>query len=163
MQKLLVASALLLAVSPLAQTPTASSAQSPADPSTVVFITPDKIDWKPVPPSLPPGAKIAVLAGEPTGDGPFILRLKLPDGYKIAPHWHPVTEYTTVLSGQLLLGTGDTWDEGKLHPLPQHSVVAVPAHQNHFARAKGETEVQTQGMGPFKRTYVNPADDPSKK
>jgi hypothetical protein len=71
----------------------------------VVFLTPDKIDWKPVPAGLPPGAQFAILAGDPTSDGPFVLRLKMPDGYKIAPHRHPVTETTTVLSGELRVGT----------------------------------------------------------
>ncbi|HLW52638.1 MAG TPA: cupin domain-containing protein [Candidatus Angelobacter sp.] len=154
----LLAMLVLVAASPLAQTP-----GNPGDPVAVTVITPDKINWKPAPANMPPGAKVAVLSGDPASDGPFILRLKLPDGYKIPPHWHPVTEYTTVLSGQLFIGAGDVFDESKLQALPQRSVVAVPAHQNHYALAKGETEVQTQGMGPFKRTYVNPADDPSRK
>jgi quercetin dioxygenase-like cupin family protein len=130
---------------------------------SVVFLTPDKIDWKPVPAGLPPGAQFAILAGDPTSDGPFVLRLKMPDGYKIAPHRHPVTETTTVLSGELRVGTGDTWDDAKLQSLPPGSMVSIPPNQSHFATAHGETVIQTQGMGPFKRVYVNPADDPSKK
>jgi hypothetical protein len=154
MAKLFAVLLILVAASPMAQTPDNSS--------SLLMVTPDKINWRPAPANMPAGARVAVIAGDPASDGPFILRLRMPDGYKIAPHWHPVTEYTTVLSGQMLVGTGDTWDDSKLQLLPQHSVFAIPAHQNHFAKARGETEIQTQGMGPFKRTYVNPADDPSR-
>jgi quercetin dioxygenase-like cupin family protein len=137
------------------------SAQAPAP--GVLYMTPDKIAWKPVPAGLPAGAQIAVLAGDPASDGYFVLRLKMPDGYKIPPHFHPVTENTTVLSGELRFGTGDVFDESKMQSLPAGSIVSVPANQHHFAMTKGESVIQTQGMGPFKRVYVNPTDDPSKK
>ncbi|HEV2987216.1 MAG TPA: cupin domain-containing protein [Candidatus Angelobacter sp.] len=133
--------------------------QSPS----VVYVTPNKINWKPVPAGLPPGAQIAVLVGDPASDGPFVLRLKMPDGYKIAPHRHPVTETTTVISGELRVGIGDTWDTGQLQSLTSGSLVSIPPGQSHFAMAHGETVIQTQGVGPFKRVYVNPADDPAKK
>lgn len=155
------AALLLLAIAVVVAVVQTPSAQAPAP--SVQYITPDKINWKPVPAGLPPGAQIAVLSGDPTSDGPFVLRLKMPDGYKIAPHRHPVTETTTILSGEFRLGSGDTWDEGKLQTLPPGSVVSIPANQSHFAMAHGETIVQTQGLGPFKRAYVNPADDPAKK
>ena len=141
-----------------------AAAQAPsAPPQQLMIVTPDKVNWKPVPAGLPAGAQIAVLAGDPASDGFFVLRLKFPDGYKIPPHWHPVTENTTVLSGELRFGTGDIFDESKLQSLPAGSIVSVPANQHHFAMAKGESIIQTQGMGPFKRVYVNPADDPAKK
>ncbi|MBZ5525824.1 MAG: cupin domain-containing protein [Acidobacteriia bacterium] len=137
------------------------SAQAPS--LGVMYVTPDKINWKPVPAGLPPGAQIAVLAGDPASDGPFVLRMKMPDGYKIAPHRHPVTETSTVLSGEFRVGAGDTWDDSKLRSLPPGSFVSVPAGQGHFATAHGETVIQTQGLGPFKRIYVNPAGDSAKK
>ncbi|HET7873095.1 MAG TPA: cupin domain-containing protein [Terriglobales bacterium] len=140
-----------------------AAAQAPSQaPSQTMVVTPDKITWKPVPAGLPAGAQIAVLAGDPASDGFFVLRLKMPDGYKIAAHWHPVTETTTVLSGELRFGTGDAFDESKLQSLPAGSIVSVPPNQHHFAMTKGETVIQTQGTGPFKRVYVN-ADDATKK
>lgn len=141
-----------------------AAAQAPsAAPAQVMIVTPDKINWKPAPAGLPAGAQVAVLTGDPASDGFFVLRLKMPDGYKIPPHWHPVTENTTVLSGEMLFGTGDVFDESKMQALPAGSMVSVPANQHHFAMAKGESIIQTQGMGPFKRVYVNPADELQKK
>src|SRR5438045_1236260 len=52
---------------------------------------PDQIKWTDSPPSLP-GVKMAVLDGDPTKPGPFCMRLRLPDGYRVMPHWHPMTE-----------------------------------------------------------------------
>src|SRR5262245_5983326 len=62
------------------------------------------IQWGPAPPVLPPGAQIAVLEGDPSGNGTFTLRLKLPNGYKIAPHTHPTVENLTILEGNFATG-----------------------------------------------------------
>ncbi|MGZ7091220.1 MAG: cupin domain-containing protein [Candidatus Angelobacter sp.] len=163
MRKLL-AILLLLPVISLAQTaaPKKTAAKAkPAGPAPVV-VTPDKIQWGPAPPVFQPGAQFAVLAGDPTKAGPFIVRVKVPDGYRIMPHWHPVVENVTVISGEFHVGMGDKFDESSMLTLPAQSVAVVPAHHNHYAMAKGETVVQINAMGPFKLVYVNPADDPSK-
>jgi hypothetical protein len=71
---------------------------------------PDEIKWSPVPPVLPFGAQMAVLSGDLVGTGLVTLRLKLPPGYQIPPHWHLTDEQVTVISGTLALGMGDTPD-----------------------------------------------------
>ena len=124
---------------------------------------PDEIQYGPAPAFLPPGAQLAVLEGNPMGVGEYTIRLKAPDGYKIAPHWHPRRENVTVIAGTIKVGMGDKFDESKLQTLPAGSYASVPAHHNHYAMTKGETELQISAMGPFKVIYVNPADDPSKK
>jgi ChrR-like protein with cupin domain len=152
---------LLLPVLALAQTAAPKKAAAkPAGPAPVV-VTPDKIQWGPAPAIFPAGAQFAVLAGDPGKPGPFTVRLKFPDGYRVMPHWHPTAENVTVLSGEFHVGMGAKFDETSLTTLPAHSIAVVPAHHNHYAMAKGETEVQVSAMGPFKLTYVNPADDPT--
>ena len=74
----------------------------------------------------------------------------MPDGYRIMPHWHPTAETVTVLSGEFRVGMGNKFDESTLTTLPAHSVAVMPMHHNHYAMAKGETEVQVNAMGPFK-------------
>lgn len=128
-----------------------------------VVMTPDAIQWMAAPPTLPEGAKIAVLSGNPNGTGQFAIRLKLPDGYRIMPHWHPTAENVTVLSGEFRVGMGNKFDESQLKALPAGSYASVPAHHSHYGMTRGETELQITAMGPFKVVYVNPADDPSKK
>src|SRR4051812_50098364 len=65
------------------------------------------------PPTLPKGAEISVLSGDPSKDGPFIVRLKMPAGYKFPAHNHPKDEYVTVISGNFHVGMGDKLDEKK--------------------------------------------------
>src|SRR5438105_9933034 len=79
---------------------------------------PDGLTWKDGPPSLPPGAKVAVLEGDPAKPGPFVFRVKVPDGYRIPPHTHPKPERVTVLAGTFHLGMGDRFDAANAEPLP---------------------------------------------
>ena len=155
---------LLLPVISLAQTaaPKKGAAKAKSTGPAPVVVTPDKIQWGPAPPVFPAGAQFAVLAGDPTKPGPFVVRLKFPDGYRVMPHWHPATENVTVLSGEFRVGMGDKFDESSMQTLPALSLGVVPPHHNHYAMAKGEVEVQVNSTGPFKLVYVNSADDPTK-
>ncbi len=127
-----------------------------------VAFTPAQLTWGPAPPVLPPGAEIAVLDGDPTTEGFFTIRLKFPDGYKIAPHWHPTDENIVVVSGVFTMGLGDKRNDASMHALPAGSFTMMPKMGRHFAGAKGETVVQIYGQGPFVVNYVNPADNPTK-
>jgi hypothetical protein len=122
--------------------------------------TPASIVWKEGPPSLPKGAMIAVLEGDPSKDGPFTFRVKLPDGYRVPPHTHPKTERITVLQGTFNFGMGDRFDESKTQPMPAGTYGYWPAGMKHFVWARGETILQFHGIGPWSIVYVNPADDP---
>jgi quercetin dioxygenase-like cupin family protein len=121
----------------------------------------DAISWGPAPPSLPPGAQAAILMGNPGKAGPFVLRLKFPDGFVIPPHRHSKEEHVTVLAGGFAMGTGEKADPAA-KPLPPGSFVRIPAEMPHYAKAVGETIVQINGVGPFDVRYVDPKDDPRK-
>lgn len=121
---------------------------------------PDGLKWQDGPPSLPPGAKIAVLEGDPSKPGPFVFRVKVPDGYRIPPHTHPKPERVTVIAGTFNVGMGETFDEKKGEALPAGTYGTWPADMKHFVWVKGETVVQFHGEGPWAITYLNPADDP---
>jgi len=128
-----------------------------------VMISPDQVKWGPGPPSLPPGAQLAVLSGDPTKAGAaFTMRAKFPAGYKVPPHWHPTDENVVVISGTIMLGEGNKFDETAMHENPAGSFLVMPRGMRHFAMAKEETVVQIYGTGPFAVTYVNAADDPRK-
>jgi quercetin dioxygenase-like cupin family protein len=122
----------------------------------------DSVKWQPAPPSLPRGAEAAILYGNPSKDGLFAMRLKLPKGYKIARHSHPRPEIVTVISGAILLGTfeGDRAQEGRLST---GTFLSMPPGMVHQATAEEETVLQLNSFGPWAINYVNPADDPRKK
>jgi quercetin dioxygenase-like cupin family protein len=124
------------------------------------FYPPASIEWKPGPAAIPPGAKMAVLEGDPTKEGPFVVRFQFPDGYHIPPHTHPKTERVTVISGNLYLATGETLDRTSAKKLPAGSFGYWPAGMQHTAWSEGETVIQLHGVGPWQINYVNPADDP---
>lgn len=132
------------------------------EPKTHVALTGAEMKWGPAPPSLQKGAELAVISGNPAAAGPFVIRLKVPAGYKIAPHWHPTDEHVTVISGTFALGMGDKFDKAAMKEMPAGSYGMLPAEMRHYAMAKTASTVQVHGMGPFVLNYVNPADDPSK-
>ena len=136
---------------------------SGAAPTAHAMVEAASIKWGDPPPSLPRGSKIAVISGDPSKAGPFVIRGQVPAGYKVAPHWHPGDENLTVLSGTVALGMGDTWDESKMQILGIGGYAALPAEMRHSFLAKTASTIQVHGMGPFVVNYVNPADDPSKK
>ena len=139
------------------------SAAPPHDEKDHVVVTPEDIKWVDGPPSLPSGAKIVMLEGDPSKEGAFVMRAKMPDGYKIMPHTHPKDERVTVLSGTLHMGMGEKFDEKATKAMPAGSYGRTGAGVKHFAFAKGMTVIQVHGIGPWAIDYVNPADDPRKK
>lgn len=120
----------------------------------------DKIVWKAGPPSLPKGAQIAVLEGNPGKEGPFVFRVKVPDGYRIPPHTHPKMERVTVIAGTFHIGMGAKFDEKSATAMPAGTFGHWEPGMKHFVWVKGETIVQFHGMGPWSIQYVNPSDDP---
>jgi quercetin dioxygenase-like cupin family protein len=144
-----------------AQSPAQTGAAS-AKPHAIVA-TPDVIKWAPAPPSLPAGAELAVLEGNPSLPGAFTMRVAMPDGYRIPPHFHPVVEHVTVIEGTFNVGMGEVFDAAKARALPTGTFAALEPGVRHFAFAKGRTVIQLHGTGPWSLTYVNPADDPRNK
>lgn len=125
---------------------------------------PDQVSYGPVPAFVAPGAQLAVLEGDPTASsGDYTIRLKMPDGYKIAPHWHPKRENVTVISGDFKVGMGDRFDMSKMMTFPAGSFAYLDPQMHHYAMATGEVVVQVHGESPLQFNYVNPADDPSRK
>ena len=133
-----------------------------ASASSHVVMDAPEMQWGDAPPVLNKGAQLAVLSGNPGAQGPFVIRLKMPAGYKIAPHWHPTDEHVTVISGTFSLGMGETFDANAAKTLAPGGYALLPAEMRHFAWTKDGATVQVHGMGPFVLNYVNPADDPSK-
>jgi anti-sigma factor ChrR (cupin superfamily) len=128
-----------------------------------IAVQPNTLKWGPPPPGLPPGAQVAVVAGNPGSDGPYVVRAKLPGGYKIAPHTHPTDENVTVLSGAFHIAMGDKFDTKKGDEVKAGGFFNAQKGMQHYGWTTRPTVIQIHGMGPFAITYVNPADDPRNK
>ena len=118
------------------------------------------LHWGPAPDAFRKGAKMAVVSGDPSKAEPFELQLSLPNGYRVAPHYHPTDETIEVKKGTFLVGMGDKFDLKAAKKMKVGDHATMPAEQHHFATAKGNTVVDVKSTGPFAITYVNPADDP---
>ncbi|MFN2421817.1 MAG: cupin domain-containing protein [Gemmatimonadota bacterium] len=123
-------------------------------------IAAEEIQWSPAPPALPAGAEIAVLEGDPAKEGPFTIRLRLPAGYKVAPHRHHGIEHLTILSGRAGIGLGETWDGEIIRYAGPGGFFVMQPGVAHFAMIEEDSIVQVHSTGPWVLEYVNPADDP---
>jgi quercetin dioxygenase-like cupin family protein len=132
-------------------------------PSHVIAL-PEGGNWGPASPKLPPGAQFARLVGDPSKPGePYVFRAKLPDGYSVPPHWHPMDEHVTVIKGVFRIGFGTRIDEGSMRELPAGAYIMLAKETPHYNVMKGETILQFHGIGPYDISYVNAADDRGSK
>ena len=124
--------------------------------------TPDTLKW--AEPAVLPGARLAVVQGDPSKEGLFVYRIKMPANYKIPPHVHKASENVTVLAGTFYMGVGEKFDQGSGQELPVGGFASIPANHPHYAWAGAqETLVQVHGVGPSDLRFVNAADDPRQK
>jgi quercetin dioxygenase-like cupin family protein len=154
----IIAATCVLGLSGVART----AEKSASTKAEAVSVNATDVKFGPAPPTLPAGAQVAVLHGDPGKKAAFAMRIKMPAGYKIAPHWHSNDEELTIISGELLMSMGDKAGEN-VHPLAGGAYHFLPAKMHHSAAAKGETVVELHGTGPFDIHYLNPSDDPTKK
>ena len=120
----------------------------------------EDIDWKPFP-AFPPSARLAIVIGDPTEPGLYTIRVKVPSGVKLMPHWHPEDRVYTVISGVFYIGLGGHFDSEKLEAYPPGAVVVLPGRTPHFHWARsGEYVTQVSAIGPLGLEYLEPKDDP---
>jgi quercetin dioxygenase-like cupin family protein len=132
-----------------------------ADTPSVASAT--EVKWGAPPPVFPPGAKFAVIAGDPATTGLVTVRFEMPAGYTIPPHFHPTDEHVTVLKGSFSIGMGDFIDKTHALTLSEGGYGVAIANMHHYAYTNTGATIQVHMQGPFAITYVSPADDPSKK
>lgn len=161
-----LAATLLLPAAALAQQPDASKGAHSIgvrQQAEHILVAPATLAWGPAPAVLPPGAQVAVIEGDPGKPGLFTMRLRMPDGYRIATHFHDADEHVTVLGGTFLLAFPEAGQRGSETALPAGGFAVMPAGMRHSARASGETMLQIHAVGPWQLTYVNASDDPRRK
>lgn len=126
-------------------------------------ILPEDVVWKPFP-AFPPSVRLAVLVGDPSQPGPYIIRVKVPHDVKLMPHRHPEDRIYTVMSGIFYIGLGEKFDAGKMTAFPPGSVVVLPGDTAHFHWAKsGEYVTQVTAIGPLGLEYLDRDDDPRQR
>jgi len=131
-------------------------------PGQAIFkaVTQEDLDWQPFA-AFPPAVRLAVVVGQPSSEGPYVIRVKVPHDVKLMPHIHPEDRVYTVFSGVFYIGLGDRFDADKLQAYPPGTVIILPGNTPHFHWARsGEYVTQVSAVGPLGLHYVNPNDDP---
>jgi quercetin dioxygenase-like cupin family protein len=120
-----------------------------------VRIAPEEVQWSEMPGG--PGAQMAVVEGDPSKPGIYVVRIKFPPGVMTRNHFHPEDRHAVVLQGTWYTGTGDAFDPSKTVPLKPGSYMKHPAGAHHFDGAKDEEViVQVVGYGPSATTFLRP-------
>jgi quercetin dioxygenase-like cupin family protein len=133
------------------------------DPEVFRSVLPEDIDWKPFP-AFPPSARLAIVVGEPSEPGLYVIRVMVPSGTKLMPHRHPEDRVYTVISGVFYIGLGNQFDEEQLRAYPPGAVIVLPGDTPHFHWAKsGAYVTQVSALGPLGLEYLDPSDDPRNK
>jgi quercetin dioxygenase-like cupin family protein len=123
-------------------------------------ILPEDIAWKSFP-AFPASVCLAVVVGDPSKPGLYVIRVKVPSGVKLMPHRHPEDRIYTVMSGVFYIGLGDQFDGDKVKAYPPGSVIVLPGDKDHFHWAKsGEYITQVTAIGPLGPAYLHAEDDP---
>jgi quercetin dioxygenase-like cupin family protein len=126
-------------------------------------ILPEAVRWSPFP-AFPAEARLSILVGDPTQPGPYVVRVKVPDGVRLMPHEHPEDRIYTVISGVFYIGLGRKFDAERLKAYPPGSLIVLPGNTPHFHWAKsGEYVTQVTAIGPLGIEYFDPKDDPRKQ
>jgi hypothetical protein len=127
----------------------AATLAAPPAPEKPIAFTPDALVWGDGPPSLPPGSKSAVLEGNPRAEGIFTMRIRVPAGSALGPHWHPRHERVTVLSGTVELGFGSVASTTSVTRYGAGSFYVNPPRVMHYLYFPEATEIQLTGHGPW--------------
>jgi quercetin dioxygenase-like cupin family protein len=131
----------------------------------VMYFPIDELKWSDAGPNLPPGTKIAFLDGDPAKpDQLYTYRLKMPAGARLRPHAHSAAdEHVTIISGELLSGLGENWDDKAMKRMPAGSFYALPAGTHHYALVTKECVMQMHGVGPWEIHYASPDEKPPRR
>ena len=124
-------------------------------PPNAIQVQPDALRWGPASPAMPAGTQIAVLEGDPKAAGMFTIRIKVPAGSRIAPHWHPRDERVTVISGAVAVGFGDAVDERSMARFGAGAFYVNPAHSHHYVHIVQDSILQVTGTGPWEVRFLD--------
>ena len=126
------------------------------DARALVFQLPEQIKWRDPFGASPTNQ--AILAGDPSKPGLYIVLNRFKPGNFSRPHFHPNDRFITVVKGTWWVATGNNVDLAETVPMPTGSFVTQFAKQVHWDGAKDEEAwVLIVGEGPATSTRVEEA------
>ncbi len=122
------------------------------NPAALAFQLPDQIKWVE---AANGGAAEALLAGDPTKPGIYVVLHRWHAHHMSHPHFHPNDRYIYVISGTWWVGTGTKYDPDSTVPMPAGSYVTHFGKQIHYDGAKdADCILEIVGEGPATTTQA---------
>lgn len=104
--------------------------------------------------------EVAIVSGDPNQPGPYVIRLRMPSGMKIAPQRHPDDRELTIIKGIFWSATGESYNWKEMNEYKAGTVLQKPAGEPHYGWARTGVILEEKGTGPTKIEYVHEDDDP---
>ena len=134
--------------------PNISSSGENVAATEVQVALPGNIQWQENPNIA--GVESAIAHGDPSSSALYVLLGKMSPATPFPAHVHPDDRITTVLSGVMYYGIGETFNAEQVQAYPAGSVVYTPAGTPHFMQTKeDETIMQETGFGPTGMTFFS--------
>ena len=115
------------------------------DPKAISIQLPKDIKWV----ATAGGSEQAIVVGDPSKAGLYIVLTKWLPHKNSRPHSHPNDRYITVIKGTWWVNTGANYDPDGMKPIPQGSYVVHYGKQIHYDGARDEECIlEIVGMGP---------------
>ncbi|REJ78195.1 MAG: hypothetical protein DWQ47_17815 [Acidobacteria bacterium] len=150
--KTYVALAILLIAGSCAQSPIGQFKFEEGEKQHVVRA--DKTEWRACPENLPKGCQIAILEGDPQGEGIFTVRFKVDGDFEMPPHTHPQDERVTVISGKALVAFGENAKREDAAQFGPGDYYINARNEIHYVWAEDGTILQITGIGPWKADFI---------
>lgn len=114
-------------------------------------------------PGIPRPIEVAVVSGDPSQPGPYVIRYRMPSGMRLAPHSFPDQRELTVVKGIYWIVPGENYNWRDMTEYPAGSVIVREAGKPYFTWARTAVVLEEKGTGPSEIQYVHPEDDPRNK
>lgn len=118
--------------------------------SSPTVVMPGQEKWTP----QPGGYSMAVLYGDPSKSGFYVVRLKTGANWVFPAHSHSARETITVISGTFYAGIGNKMDPKKLNAFPAGSFISLPPGLAHYAMTKQPAVIEIAGTEPLKDNMI---------
>ena len=122
----------------------------------------EELNWQYVP-GVPKPIEMAVVSGDPTQPGPYVVRYRMPSGMKMAPHRYPDERELTIVKGIYWIVPGESYNWRDMNEYKQGAVIVKEAGKAYFSWARTAVVLEEKGTGPTAIEYVHPEDDPRNK
>ncbi len=119
----------------------------------------EDLNWQFVP-GIPRPVEMAIVSGDPSREGPYVVRYRTPSGMRFAPVTHPDARQLIIVKGTYWIAQGESYNWKQMDEFKAGSVIQKEANKPYFGWARTAVILEERGTGPTNIQYVHEDDDP---